>query len=287
VGGLRLISNPCAGHGAATARCAELLRRDGAEVEIRTTEGPGHATDLAASAGDRLVVAAGGDGTVNEVINGLPEGATLGIIPLGTGNSLARELGLPLEPEAAFERVITGEVRRVDLGVATNAVGEDRRFACMAGVGFDAHALALIESRPALKRRLGVLAYPVVGWSVYLRRGLPHIDLSFHGRTLRARYAAVFNTRTFWGSHSLARSASCCDGDLDLCTVGEAGIVSCLSITVRFFADLPLNGLVPSHEVREVVAESESQVHVHLDGEVWGELPMRFGIKAGALRVVC
>ena len=76
------------------------------------TERPDHATELAALARDRLVVAAGGDGTINEVINGLHEDATLGILPLGTANVLARELGLPLDVEQACERILRGERKR-------------------------------------------------------------------------------------------------------------------------------------------------------------------------------
>src|SRR3712207_3810013 len=86
-------------------RHAEALRGGGLSVEVLNTEYPDHATELAAGAGDRLIVAAGGDGTVNEVINGLSPEATLGILPLGTANVLARELGLPMDPEGACRRI--------------------------------------------------------------------------------------------------------------------------------------------------------------------------------------
>src|SRR5919199_2741355 len=95
-----IIGNPnsgSAGDEGYLERFAESLRAGGLGVEVLNTERPNHATELAAAAGDRLVVAAGGDGTINEVINGLGEGATLGILPLGTANVLARELGLPLD----------------------------------------------------------------------------------------------------------------------------------------------------------------------------------------------
>src|ERR671916_2575321 len=120
-------------------RHAEALRSGGLSVEVMNTERPDHATELAAGAGERLVVAAGGDGTVNEVINGLSPGATLGILPLGTANVLARELGLPLNAEQACRRILEGNRSTIDIGVATNHDGEERRFACMAGLGFDAH----------------------------------------------------------------------------------------------------------------------------------------------------
>ena len=85
---------------------AEILRSGGLAVEVLNTERPNHATELASAAGDRLVVGAGGDGTLNEVINGLSRGATLGVLPLGTANVLARELGLPLDAEEACRRLL-------------------------------------------------------------------------------------------------------------------------------------------------------------------------------------
>ena len=95
---------------------ADTLRAGGLTVEVLNTERPD-------AAGDRLVIAAGGDGTVNEVLNGLSTGAALGILPLGTANVLARELGLPLEPEGACERILTGAASRMDVGVATDDAG--------------------------------------------------------------------------------------------------------------------------------------------------------------------
>src|SRR5215210_6198267 len=136
-----IIGNPnsgSAGDEGYLERFAETLRAGGLEVEVLNTERPDHATELAALAGDRLVVAAGGDGTVNEVVNGLSKDATLGILPLGTVNVLARELGLSLKPEDACERILTGTPVRMDVGVATDEEGAERRFALMAGIGFDA-----------------------------------------------------------------------------------------------------------------------------------------------------
>ena len=118
-----IIGNPnsgSAGDEGYLEQFAETLRAGGLEVEVLNTERPDHATELAAAAGDRLVVAAGGDGTVNEVVNGLSKEATLGVLPLGTANVLARELGLPLRLEDACERILSGTGSRMDVGVATD-----------------------------------------------------------------------------------------------------------------------------------------------------------------------
>ena len=130
-----IIGNPNSGRAGSEGfleRCAEILRSGGLGVEVLNTERPDHATELASTTEASLVVAAGGDGTINEVINGLGRGVTLGILPLGTANVLARELGLPLKAEAACARILTGAEMRIDLGVATNHEGVERRFTCMA-----------------------------------------------------------------------------------------------------------------------------------------------------------
>src|ERR671917_636987 len=156
-------------------RCAEILRSGGLVVEVWPTERPQHATELASLAGARLVVAAGGDGTVNEVVNGLETDATLGVLPLGTANVLARELGLPLNAEAACKRIITGQERYIDIGIATDRKGRERRFTCMAGMGFDAHVVN--EVTPRLKRYLRSLAFAIVAFKVYLEGDLPALHV--------------------------------------------------------------------------------------------------------------
>jgi hypothetical protein len=173
-----IIGNPnsgSAGDEGYLERFAEALRAGGLEVEVLNTERPDHATELSAAAGDDDPVAAGGDGTVNEVVNGLSEGATLGILPLGTANVLARELGLPLKPEDACERILTGTPIRMDVGVATDEEGTERRFTLMAGIGFDADVVR--EVTPRLKRYLRSLAFPLVALKVYFRGDRPDLQI--------------------------------------------------------------------------------------------------------------
>ena len=128
---------------------AKILSTGGIETEVLNTEYPDHATELATEVGkDRLVIAAGGDGTINEVINGLHEEATLGILPLGTANVLARELDLPLNAEKACQRILVGEKSRMDLGLAINHDGTERRFTFVAGIGFDANVIYSVTPPP-------------------------------------------------------------------------------------------------------------------------------------------
>src|SRR3712207_338679 len=178
-------------------RCAKILRSGGLTVEVMNTEHPDHATELATLAGDRLVVAAGGDGTVNEVINGLEENATLGILPLGTANVLARELGLPLDVGQACQRILNGERTRVDIGVATNREGVERRFACMAGVGFDAHVVRAVT--PRLKNYLGTHAFALTAFRVLFGKEFPPVHVVHDGTTHVVRFAIVANAHHYGG----------------------------------------------------------------------------------------
>src|SRR6185436_3357675 len=142
-----LISNPKTGRYASRRRPVEELAAQleslGVKVDVRLTRGPGDATEIAARAarnGSSDVIVAGGDGTINEAIQGLAGSkARLAIIPRGTGNVLARELKLPLDDEKATVVAARGNVRRIHLGLATDETTNAKRFfVLMAGIGLDA-----------------------------------------------------------------------------------------------------------------------------------------------------
>ena len=266
---------------------ADTLRAGGLTVEVLNTERPDHATELAAAAGDRLVIAAGGDGTVNEVLNGLSEGATLGILPLGTANVLARELGLPLEPEAACGRILTGNAFRMDIGVATDGEGTGRRFACMAGIGFDADVIR--EVGPRLKRYLRSVAFPIAALKVYLRGGLPELRVVDGDTTHVAQFAVVANGRYYGGEFETAEDASLTSGGLEVVLIEKVGLLARPDVLARILAKKPLDRTMKSFASGGVRAESAAggaRVPVQIDGEVWGELPMSFRVEPAAVAVI-
>jgi diacylglycerol kinase (ATP) len=265
---------------------ADTLRAGGLTVEVLNTERPDHATELAAAAGERLVVAAGGDGTVNEVINGLSPEATLGILPLGTANVLARELGLPLEPEAACERILTGSASRMDIGVATDDDGTGRRFACMAGIGFDADVVR--EVGPRLKRYLRSLAFPLVALKVFLRGDRPQLHIKDGDATHVVQYAVVANGQYYGGDFETAEDASLRSGELQVVLVERVGHLMRPDVLAHVLAKKPLDRTMKSFASSGVVAESPAggRVPVQIDGEVWGRLPMSFRIEPAAVGVI-
>jgi YegS/Rv2252/BmrU family lipid kinase len=263
---------------------ADTLRAGGLTVEVLNTERPDHATELAAAASDRIVIAAGGDGTVNEVLNGLSKSATLGILPLGTANVLARELGLPLDVERACERILRGESTRIDLGVATNREGVERRFACMAGIGFDAHVVRAVT--PRLKRYLRGLAFALTAFKVLAKEDFPSVHV-IHGDTTHVtRFAIVANAHHYGGD---LRAASDPDllasGELEVVLVGRVSVLLRPDIFASILARRPLDRYMRSFTAKELSAHAPG-VPVQLDGEVWGSLPMLFRVEPRALEVI-
>src|SRR3712207_177975 len=283
-----IIGNPhsgSAGDEGYLERFAEILRAGGLEVEVLNTERPDHATELAAAAGDRLVIAAGGDGTVNEVVNGLDKGATLGILPLGTANVLARELGLPLKPEDACERILSGTGSLMDVGVATDEEGTERSFACMAGIGFDANVGR--EGTPRFKRYLRSLAFPLVALKVYFRGDLPKLHLIDGDTTHVGQLAVVANGHYYGGDFKVAEDASLTSGELEVVLIEKVGRILRADILARILAKRPLDRDARSFPAQDIRAESPGKrVPVQIDGEVWGHLPMSFRIEPAVIKLI-
>jgi diacylglycerol kinase (ATP) len=267
-------------------RHAEALRSSGLSTEVLNTEYPNHATELAAGAGERLVVAAGGDGTVNEVINGLSPHATLGILPLGTANVLARELGLPLDAEGACRRIMEGGETRVDLGIAIDDAGNERRFACMAGVGFDAKVVGDVSPRE--KRYLRSLAFQVAAFRVLFMNRFPPVEITADDQTRVARFAIVANGHYYGGDYKVTGPGLLTSGKLETVLVERVGSLLRPDVFWGIIFRRPLNRTMESFKATEVHADSAGDhVPVQIDGELWGELPMSFRVDPAALKVVC
>jgi diacylglycerol kinase (ATP) len=290
-----VIGNPRSGRAGGLSRLkryAELIGERLGEVELWPTERPEHARELASLAGDTLVVAAGGDGTINEVINGLSPGATLGILPLGTANVLARELGLPLDLEAACLRIAEGEAVRIDLGVATNRHRQSRLFACMAGIGFDASVVRAVD--PFAKHRLGKLAFVITAVRLYATRDFPPARLLIGGDGKKrlvsgARLAVLSNAAHYGGPFRMSsRRDLLYSGELELIVVERVSTLLRPDVLLPFIACRSLDRTVRCFTTTglEAQAADGEEVPVQLDGEPWGSLPMSFGIRPKALRVI-
>jgi len=283
-----IIGNPNSGRAGSKnylEQYAKVLQAGGREVEVLNTEHPDHATELSTLAGGRLVIAAGGDGTVNEVINGLSEDATLGILPLGTANVLARELGLPLDLKRACERILEGNTSRIDLGVATDREGVERRFACMAGIGFDASVVRTMT--PRLKRYLRILAFPLVAVKVLMEEDIPSVHVIEGDTTYVIQFAIIANGHYYGGDFRVAGPGSLTSGELEAILVERVSVLLRPDILARILARNPLNRSMRSFGAKELRARAPgANVPVQIDGEIWGRLPMSFRIEPQALQVI-
>jgi YegS/Rv2252/BmrU family lipid kinase len=284
-----LVCNPAAGGGRAgllVGDVCRLLEGAGCEVGQVTTTRSGEAAGLARALSEKAerVAVLGGDGTVNEVANGLAwTGVPMAVIPAGTINVFALELGLPFDLEGAVEVAVHGAVRPLDLG----KVG-DRFFVLMAGVGLD--ALTIRELSPEAKRRYSELAFVWTGLRAYTRHSLPDFTVIVDGEKHVANFCVVGNCHYYGGRFGVTHRADPGDGLFDVLLYAGRGFPS----VAAFWAGVPL-GLQDFHphvdylrgRVVELVPEHEDDVvWVQADGEIIGRLPVRAEIQPSALKVV-
>jgi len=285
-----IVFNPIAGNADSFEQdihaAAAVWRAHGWQVDLQPTAGPGDGTQIAraaAAAGYDIVVAAGGDGTVNEVINGLVGTNTaLAALPIGTVNVWVRELGLPLQPRAAAETLLDAQVRAIDLGKA----GE-RYFLLMAGIGFDAAVTA--EVRSAEKRRLGIFAYVFRALDLAWRFRGTHARIVVDGKAVRGRVLMVVlgNSQLYGGILKITARASLDDGLLDVCIIKgntlRGAPLRILSILLRRST---LDPQIEYHRARMVRIETRRPLAVQVDGDHIGYTPMNFESIPGALQAL-
>jgi diacylglycerol kinase family enzyme len=282
-----LIFNPRAGKGRHALLLPALLaalRQAGIAATARPTAAPGHATELArqAAAGGEIVLAFGGDGTVREAAAGLlGSEATLGILPGGTTNVLARALGIPLDPVAAAAGLRGLATRLFDVGLAGS-----EPFLMMVSAGLDERILALVD--PARKRRFGQGAIAAQGLVEWWRYGYPPLALSSGERTVTGSFVAVANIPLYGGRYRLAPDACCDDGHLDALVFQGRG----RRATLAFAVDLALarhtgRADVVQLPLREAVLSGPPETAFQIDGDVSAQrLPVAIRLAPEKLKVL-
>ena len=267
----------------------------GAESGLKLTSGPGDARRLAMEAvGEKyeVVVAAGGDGTVNEVLNGIadaPEGfqrTRLGVLPLGTVNVFARELGIPQKLEPAWKVIRRGNEKRIDLPRVEYGPEDGRRrryFVQLGGAGLDARAIELVNWE--LKRKTGPLAYVWAGLRALLEAPA-EIAVSSGNRTSAGGLVLIGNGRLYGGTYRVFPHANLQDGLLDVCVFPKVN----WGILARCGPSLLLNGRLPasvveSFQTETLILSSGNPVPLEVDGELIGRLPATFSVEKARLRV--
>lgn len=279
---------------------ARRLRRQLGELErqarLEPTQHPGHARELAANLvreGCETIVAAGGDGTVNEVLNGIvdaPDGlerARLAVLPLGTVNVFAKELGYPTGFAGAWSVIQQGHERRIDLPVAELGLPGARQTRCfvqMAGAGLDSRAIGLVSWN--LKKRIGPLAY-VWACVLAMRGPRPRVTATVAGQSVTGELVALGNGRFLGGRYPVFPHARLDDGLLDVALVPR---MTWLAVA-RIFPALLRDDFARCRDVVHLRGDrisftSPDPTPLHLEGDNVGELPAEFSVRPKALRVV-
>jgi YegS/Rv2252/BmrU family lipid kinase len=288
-----VIVNPAAG-GGRTARVWRRLRDVAAATlpfDLAETRGPGDGERLAreaAAAGAPLVVAVGGDGTLNEVVNGVRAAgaeATVGAVLTGRGCDACRNFGVPRDPADAVRALAGGRDARFDLGRAEWADGRRRWFAISCGAGFD----AAVARRAAGFRARGAVSYVVaVLASLHAHRPAPatlEID-GVRGAEAPITLAVAANAKYFGGGMKIAPDADPADGALDLVVVGEVGRFELVRWLPSIFSGGHLaHPRISVRRVRRVTIDAPSPLPTHVDGEPVGTTPVVIAVEPGALRL--
>lgn len=289
-----LIYNPMAGR---LRRRPELVRRAAewlaplGEVRLVPTTGPETAGPLAAEAianGAKLIVAFGGDGTVNEVANGMiGSPVPLGVLPGGTANVLCVETGLGTNPEKAARRLVneSGPVR-IAVGKMTRPGGYARYFLSMAGIGLD--AIVVEEVNQSVKKRLGKVAYWIRGLAMFAR-ALPQFALRHGGTSSQRSFVLASRVRNYGGDLEIAKRVSLLEPCFE--TVAFEGVNSLrylpylAGVMVGQVRRLPGVSVAALTELACEPSEGH-RVPVQLDGELAGYLPAEFRVVPDALTLL-
>jgi YegS/Rv2252/BmrU family lipid kinase len=250
---------------------------------LRTTTAPGDAWAVAKQAvaeGYKTIVAAGGDGTVNDVVNGLAgSDVSLGILPVGTMNVFAAELGLPGDLDEAWAVICAGRTRKVDL-VRANS----RYFIQLAGVGLDAQVVQ--ETSWNFKKNFGPLSYVISAAQIAARKP-PRLIVESDGVEREGSFVLLGNGRYYGGPLAFFKDARIDDGKLDVLIFKNLGYLDIARYLGTIFmgkhTDLPD---VEYFQTKKVTVRSEEEVPVEVDGEVAMQLPVTFRISSRKLRVV-
>ena len=292
-----LIYNPVAGalrksgREAGLQRTIQTLQESGLTVEAVPTTHAGAATEIARSAvdcGADLILVAGGDGTINEVANGMiPSHVPLGVLPAGTANVLAMELSIGRQMPKAAGKLPHCVPERVAIGRISNAFQPDgRHFLLMAGIGLDAH---IVYQMPASRKAaLGKAAYWVGGFS-QLGRRFPEFTVEADGKQYRTSFALVSRVRNYGGDLEIAPTISLLEDSFEVVLFsGESSfryLKYMLGVVTRRLEGMRGVTILRARKI-SCSAPEDQRVYVQIDGEYAGRLPLTLEIIPDALTLL-
>ena len=292
---IALIFNPTA-RGNNAVKFRKWLGQLPNNVTLIETTAPGSASSLAEQAikdGFQTIVASGGDGTINEVVNGIGQKkreldeVSLGILPLGTMNVFARELGISLSIKKAWNTIQLGHTRKVDLPIAklhTPSGLAEKVFIQMIGAGLDGDAVGGVSI--PLKRKVGALAYLASTLSA-LRATPPKLTAKWDGGSTEGEWMCVGNGKMYGGPFTLFPNAMVDDGKLDLCVLPKVNnrIIAHAVIAMLRGRLNSWPGII-YHRVSKLTIEGPTDTRIQADGDYIGKLPLQIRVLPRKLNVL-
>jgi len=297
----KVIVNPVASGGKAIKlwpQLQELLLKGGLQFDAEMTQHQGHATEIARSAleaGFRDFVTLGGDGTVNETVNGLIVGgqpnphATLSIIASGTGSDFVRFMGISRDPVEAVRCILGQNVRRVDVGeirCLRDGKPITRCFVNVAGMGFDSEVCVRVNRMS--KRISGTIPYLTSLALTLFSYANKDVTLTYDGQTMSGRYNSVVicNGQYFGGGMWIGPKAAADDGIFDVVILKDLGKLEFLLNVPRVYKGTHLtHPKIASFQARQVHVEAKQRMFIQAEGELVGEAPATFAIIPAALSI--
>ena len=297
-----LIHNPNAGNGGHSRRrlldqARHIFASRGIDADLAETTGPGHATEIAArAAAERrgLVIACGGDGTLNEIVNGLAahqngHRVPLALLPGGTANILAKELDLPWDILKAAQKLVHGTVKQIALGLATPLEQPKRKkyFLSVAGAGPDGMIVYSIDL--GLKSRVGILAYWWEGLREAFRYKFPHFRVVSGDHKIDASLVIVGRTQNYGGPFKITTEADLFEDHFEILTLATRSGLRYLSyLPSLWLGKLRGTAGVEFFKSDSVVCEplDSNPIYAQIDGEPLARLPVEFRIIPRALKLL-
>jgi len=297
-----LIHNPNAGNGGAARRrtldtARHIFAHGGIATDLAETTGPGHATEIAARAaqeGRQLVIACGGDGTLNEIVNGLAahqngHRVPLALLPGGTANILAKELDLPWDIPSAAERLVRGTVKEIALGLAVPLEQPEKQkyFLSVAGAGPDGMIVYSIDLE--LKSRVGILAYWWEGAREVFRYKFPHFRVISGDRKIDASLVIVGRTQNYGGPFKITDQADLYSNQFEVMTLTtQSGFRYLSYLPPLWMGKLRGTEGVEFFKTDSVLCEplDANPIYAQIDGEPLARLPVEFRIVPRALKLL-
>lgn len=284
-----LIINPAARSGNSKKylpKIKSFFSRRKLNLNVYPTKKKGDAIELskrAAKNGFNVIIAGGGDGTINEVVNGIAGSkASLGIIPLGTTNVLALELKIPSEPIEACKLLISTKASDIDIGKVNN-----RYFLSWAGIGLHSHMIKDTENIPALKEIFGKIAYPLSGLKTMLTYSPSKMSVNADGNNYSGYFILVGNIKYYGGKFKVLPKAQSNDGLLDICIFKKKNLYHNFRYTIAMSIGQHINyDDVDYFQAKKIRIDCFNKALIHADAELVSETPAFIQVKKKFLKVI-